>query len=199
MEKKNIQKNELLCSAGNSVNMAESQRVTAQGRKRWSLPQRSETDESKGSPRCPDQDPGRKLAVPFRGHIPGGLHPGKKIVVVGIVDPHPDRFYIALTCGRGTSREPPPNVALELCVRFKDQQVLRKACISGVWGEVEKAVPFFPFIKDQPFKIELHCEHSRFRGIVDGHQLFDFDHRLKPLGNIDTLWIKGSITLTKLA
>lgn len=63
------------------------------------------------------------------------------------------RFYIALTCGRGTSREPPPDVALELCARFRDRQVLRRACESGSWGDVDRAVPFFPFIRDQPFKV----------------------------------------------
>lgn len=63
------------------------------------------------------------------------------------------RFYLALTCGRGTSREPPPDVALELCVRFRDRQVLRRACLSGVWGDAERDVPFFPFIRDQPFKV----------------------------------------------
>uniref|UniRef100_A0A3Q2D4N0 Galectin n=2 Tax=Cyprinodon variegatus TaxID=28743 RepID=A0A3Q2D4N0_CYPVA len=109
------------------------------------------------------------------------------------------RFYVALTCGRGTSKEPPPNVALELCVRFKDRQVLRRACMSGSWGEVERAVPFFPFIKDQPFKMEFHCEQSRLRVFVDGQKLFDFAHRVLPLSDIDTLWIKGSLTITKLA
>ncbi|XP_040002226.1 galectin-related protein isoform X3 [Xiphias gladius] len=109
------------------------------------------------------------------------------------------RFYIALTCGCGTSREPPPDVALELCVRFKDRQVLRNACVSGSWGDVERAVPFFPFIRDQPFKMEIHCEQSRFRVFVDGQQLFDFHHRLTSLGGVDTLWVKGSITITKLA
>lgn len=63
------------------------------------------------------------------------------------------RFYVALTCGRGTSREPPPDVALELCVRFRDRQVLRRACVSGLWGDAERDVPFFPFIGDQPFKV----------------------------------------------
>lgn len=199
-------------------------------------------------------------SVPFRGHITGGMRPGKKVVVVGVVDPHPDRyrrvylafffnpfiiintllvfyrckkvqvvimcspkssppsqitwsqikipragilmsswpsilcqaeivlflkegfqrkkvplrvisdtkgkvagsygkeisfvrFYIALTRGRGTSREPPPDVALELCVRFKDQQILRRACVSGSWGDADRAIPFFPFIKEQPFKV----------------------------------------------
>lgn len=64
------------------------------------------------------------------------------------------RFYVALTCGRGTSREPPPDVALELCVRFQDRQVLRRACVSGLWGDTERDVPFFPFIRDQPFKVQ---------------------------------------------
>ncbi|XP_049428529.1 galectin-related protein-like isoform X2 [Epinephelus fuscoguttatus] len=179
--------------------MAETHRVTAQGRKKWAIPQRSATHENKPSVRPPDNDAERNLAVPFRGHITGGMRPGKKVVVVGVVDSCPDRFYIALTCGRGTSREPPPDVALELCVRFRDRQVLRRACVSGSWGDVDRAVPFFPFIRDQPFKIEIHCEQSRFRVFVDGQKLFDFHHRLTSLGDIDTLWIKGSITITKLA
>ncbi|XP_043971412.1 galectin-related protein-like isoform X1 [Gambusia affinis] len=180
------------------MKMAESHRVTAQGRKKWSLPQRDETDQNKLASRCPDGEAKKKLEVPFRGHITGGLQPGKKVIVVGVVDPSPDRFYVALTCGRG-SREPPPNVALELCVRFKDRQVLRRACMSGSWGEVERAVPCFPFIKDQPFKIEMRCEHGRFQVFVDGQQLFSFQHRVLPLSHIDTLWIKGSLKITKLA
>ena len=63
------------------------------------------------------------------------------------------RFYVALTCGPGSSREPPPDVALELCVRFRDRQVLRRSCVSGCWGDAERTVAFFPFIRDQPFKV----------------------------------------------
>ncbi|XP_059187991.1 galectin-related protein-like [Centropristis striata] len=174
--------------------MAETHRGTTQGRKKWCVPQRSATDV-----RPPERETDTHLAVPFRGHISGGMRPGKKVVVVGVVDPRPDRFYIALTRGRGTSREPPPDVALELCVRFKDQQVLRRACESGSWGDADRAVPFFPFIKGQPFKAEIHCEHGRFRVFVDGQKLFDFHHRLTSLSDIDTLWIKGSLTITKLA
>uniref|UniRef100_UPI0037E9C01E galectin-related protein-like n=1 Tax=Semicossyphus pulcher TaxID=241346 RepID=UPI0037E9C01E len=178
--------------------MAETHRVTAApGRKKWVFPQRSE--ENKPSVGSSARDAHRSLAVPFRGHISGGMCPGKKVVMVGVVDPRPDRFYVALTCGRGTSGEPPPNVALELCVRFRDRQVVRRACVSGSWGDIERAVPFFPFIKDQPFKMEFHCEQSRLRVFVDGQKLFDFSHRLTSLDKVDTLWIKGSITITKLA
>lgn len=48
-------------------------------------------------------------------------------------------------------------------------------------------------------QMEVHCEHSRFRVLVDGQQLFDFNHRVMSLRDIDTLWIKGSVTITKLA
>ncbi|KAM8772155.1 galectin-related protein-like [Acanthopagrus schlegelii] len=181
------------------INMADTHRASAQGRKKWVFPQKSLTDGNKTSVRSADRDADRTLAVPFRGPITGGMQPGKKVVVVGVVDPRPDRFYVALTCGRGTSGEPPPDVALELCVRFRDRQVLRRACVSGSWGDVDRTVPFFPFIRDQPFKMEVHCEHSRFRVLVDGQQLFDFNHRVMLLRDIDTLWIKGSVTITKLA
>ncbi|XP_030292332.1 galectin-related protein-like isoform X1 [Sparus aurata] len=181
------------------INMADTHRASAQGRKKWVFPQKSLTDGNKASVLSADRDADRTLAVPFRGPITGGMQPGKKVVVVGVVDPRPDRFYVALTCGRGTSGEPPPDVALELCVRFRDRQVLRRACVSGSWGDVDRAVPFFPFIRDLPFKIEIHCEHSRFRVLVDGQQLFDFNHRVTSLRDIDTLWIKGSVTITKLA
>lgn len=30
-------------------------------------------------------------SVPFRGHVAGGMRPGKKVVVMGVVDSCPDR------------------------------------------------------------------------------------------------------------
>lgn len=68
---------------------------------------------------------------------------------------------MALTCGRGTSREPPTNVALELCTRFRERQVLSRACRSGTWWEAERSAPFFPFIPDQPFKVAATSGWSR--------------------------------------
>lgn len=175
--------------------MAEARGVTAQGRKKWVLPPKVAADENEAV----EREAERNLTVPFRGHISGGLQLGKTVVIVGVVDSRPDRFYVALTCGRGTSREPPPDVALELCVRFRDRQVLRRACVSGSWGDADRAVPFFPFIREQPFKIEIRCERSRFRVFVDGQQLFDFHHRVTSLSLVDTLWIKGSVSINKLA
>uniref|UniRef100_A0A8C7K3R4 Galectin n=1 Tax=Oncorhynchus kisutch TaxID=8019 RepID=A0A8C7K3R4_ONCKI len=145
------------------------------------------------------QSPLTKRLFPFSGHITGGMRPGKKIIVMGIVNPEPDSFDISLACGCGTVDEAPPtDVALELCAKFEDLQFLRKACVSGTWGDAEKLIPYFPFIEDQPFRIEIHCELLRFRVFVDGHQLFDFYHRVQSLLDIDTLRINGSLTITKL-
>ncbi|XP_061535123.1 galectin-related protein-like isoform X1 [Phycodurus eques] len=178
--------------------MAAEQSVTTRERKKWKI----DGDEAKASiSNNSKQDTRTNLAVPFRGHITGGLHPGRKVVIVGVVDSHPDKFYVALTCGRCTrDGEPPPDVALEMCVCFGggQHQVLRRACVAGAWSRADSAVPFFPFIPGQPFKMEVQCELGRFRVFVDGQKLFDFQHRVAPLHLVDTLWIKGSIAITKL-
>ncbi|XP_051939944.1 galectin-related protein-like [Hippocampus zosterae] len=180
--------------------MAAGLRATTRERKKWKIDS-TEARAGAGSGSGSDGQPltDNKLAVPFRGDIGGGMHPGRKLVVVAIVDSHPDKFYVALTCGRGTRGRPPPDVALETCVRFGGRrQVLRRACVAGVWGRADSDVPFFPFIAGQPFKMEVECESGGFRVFVDAQKLFDFRHRLAPLHSVDTLWIKGSVTITKL-
>ncbi|XP_039995100.1 galectin-related protein-like isoform X4 [Xiphias gladius] len=133
------------------------------------------------------EDLSRLLTVPFSGRIRGGMRPGKKIIVMGIVDLEPDSFNMSLTCGRDSEKEEAPHdVALKLTARFSDRQFLRSARVSGKWTEEEASTAYFPFIPDQPFRVEIHCEHQRFRIFVDGHQLFDFYHKVKSLPSIDT-------------
>uniref|UniRef100_A0A8C9EXG3 Galectin n=11 Tax=Neognathae TaxID=8825 RepID=A0A8C9EXG3_PAVCR len=137
-----------------------------------------------------------RLIVPFCGHIKGGMRPGKKILVMGIVDLNPESFGISLTCGE--SEDPPADVAIELKAVFTDRQFIRNSCVAGEWGEEQSSIPYFPFIPDQPFRVEILCEHPRFRIFVDGHQLFDFYHRIETLSAIDTIKINGDLQLTKL-
>ncbi|XP_034040740.1 galectin-related protein-like isoform X2 [Thalassophryne amazonica] len=145
------------------------------------------------------EDLTRLLTVPFSGRIRGGMRPGKKIIVMGIVDLEPESFDVSLTCGRDTEKEESQHdVALKLAARFADRQFLRSARISGKWTEEEASTTYFPFIPDQPFRIEIHCEHQRFRIFVDGHQLFDFYHKVKTLPFIDTVRIRGDLQITKL-
>ncbi|XP_077437715.1 lectin, galactoside-binding-like b isoform X2 [Vanacampus margaritifer] len=145
------------------------------------------------------EDLARLLTVPFSGRIRGGMRPGKKIIVMGIVDLEPDCFDVSLTCGRDKDKEEAASdVALKLTARFSDRQFLRSARVAGKWTEEEASTVYFPFIPDQPFRVEIHCEHQRFRIFVDGHQLFDFYHKVKSLTSIDTVRIDGDLQITKL-
>ncbi|NP_001007175.1 lectin, galactoside-binding-like b [Danio rerio] len=109
-------------------------------------------------------------------------------------------FDISLTCGHNEEKEDEKlaDVALKLSARFTERQFLRNARVSGKWSEEEAPIAYFPFIPDQPFRIEIHCEHQRFRIFVDGHQLFDFYHKVKSLQAINMIRIVGSLQITKL-
>ncbi|XP_069464281.1 galectin-related protein [Ambystoma mexicanum] len=135
-----------------------------------------------------------RLTVPFCGHIKAGMRPGKKILVMGILDPNPESFDVRLTCGEADDAD----VAMELKALFAEKQLLRNARVAGVWGEEQSSQAYFPFIPDQPFRVEILCEHPRFRVFVDGHQLFDFYHCVPNLSAIDTIRINGDLQLTKL-
>ena len=70
-----------------------------------------------------------QAGVYFRGHIKGGMRPGKKVLVMGIVDLTPESFAVGLTSG--DPEDPPAHVAIELEAVFTDLQLLRNSCISG--------------------------------------------------------------------
>ncbi|XP_068423796.1 galectin-related protein-like isoform X2 [Clinocottus analis] len=146
------------------------------------------------------EDISHQLTVPFSGRIRSGMRPGKKILVMGIVDLEPDSLDVSLTCGRDSEKAgtTPHDVALKLTARFADRQFLRSARVNGKWTGEEASTAYFPFIPDQPFRIEIHCEHQRFRIFVDGHPLFDFYHKVKSFSSIDTIQIRGDLLITKL-
>ena len=73
------------------------------------------------------------LSVLFCGHIRGGMRPGKKVLVMGIVNLNPESFAISLTCG--DLEDPPAEMAIELKAVFTDRQWLRNSCIFGERGE----------------------------------------------------------------
>lgn len=63
-------------------------------------------------------------------------------------------FDVSLTCGRASEKEEPLyDVALKLTARFTDRQFLRSARVSGKWVGEEVSTAYFPFIPDQPFRV----------------------------------------------
>ena len=61
------------------------------------------------------------------------MRPGKKVLVMGIVNLNPESFAISLTCG--DLEDPPAEMAIELKAVFTDRQQLRNSCIFGERGE----------------------------------------------------------------
>lgn len=59
-----------------------------------------------------------RLIVPFYVHIKDGMRPGKKVLVMGIIDLNPESFAITLTCG--DSEACLADVATELRVLFSE-------------------------------------------------------------------------------
>uniref|UniRef100_A0A8C9KZ60 Galectin domain-containing protein n=1 Tax=Panthera tigris altaica TaxID=74533 RepID=A0A8C9KZ60_PANTA len=124
-----------------------------------------------------------RLIVPFCGHITGGMRPGKKLLVVG-------SFAISLTWG--DSEDPSANVAIELKAGFTDWQLLRNSCISGERGEGQSVIPYFPFIPDQLFRVEILCKHPCFRARPY------FYHHIQMPSAADTIKIHGDLQIAKL-
>ncbi|XP_010785511.1 galectin-related protein-like [Notothenia coriiceps] len=113
----------------------------------------------------PDKEISRLLTVPFSGRIRGGMRPGKKIIVMGIVELEPESFDVSLTCGRDSEKDGTlHDVALKLTARFNDRQFMRSARIAGKWTAEEASTDYFPFIPDQPFRVKMLflCSHTRW-------------------------------------
>uniref|UniRef100_A0A673MHU3 Lectin, galactoside-binding-like b n=1 Tax=Sinocyclocheilus rhinocerous TaxID=307959 RepID=A0A673MHU3_9TELE len=113
------------------------------------------------------EDISRILTVPFSGRIRGGMRPGKKIIIMGIIDPEPDRY-----------------VFISKLHTFKNDSF-----------DLISFCSFSPLLSTF-IQIEIHCEHQRFRIFVDGHQLFDFYHKVKSLPAINMIRIVGSLQKT---
>jgi len=72
---------------------------------------------------------------------------------------------VSLTCGRDSEKEGPPHdVALKLTARFSDHQFLRNARIAGKWTGEEASTAYFPFIPDQPFRVNAAFSLLTTRG-----------------------------------
>ncbi|XP_006632781.3 galectin-related protein B [Lepisosteus oculatus] len=132
----------------------------------------------------------------YVGEIKGGLKPSMRLIVMGIVNQQPKSIAVALACH---PQDPDTDVGLQVTVCFHDRAILRNAKVSGEWGVMEKNIPYFPFAAGEAFKMEILCEHQRFRILVDGQPLCGFSYRVQPLASLTALHVSGDMQLTKVA
>ncbi|XP_067875287.1 galectin-9-like isoform X5 [Heterodontus francisci] len=127
--------------------------------------------------------------VPYQAYI-GSIRPQQKIKVVGTVKPKPYRFTINLKAGYSD------NIALHINQRFDENAVVRNSCINKSWSTEERGLPFLPFVPGQTFEVLIVVQPTCYKVSVNGRHLFNFNHRLQPLNQVDHLEVTGDISLS---
>ncbi|XP_068934697.1 galectin-4 isoform X2 [Petaurus breviceps papuanus] len=128
--------------------------------------------------------------VPFFGQIRGGLTPRKTIVIKGLVSPQATSISINFKVAQ--SQE----VALHINPRMPEGAVVRNSFMGGKWGQEERSISFNPFTRGQYFDLSIRCGHDRFKVFANGQHIFDFAHRLSAFNRVDTVEIKGDVSLS---
>ncbi|XP_078592224.1 galectin-8-like isoform X2 [Branchiostoma floridae x Branchiostoma japonicum] len=152
---------------------------------------------SMAPPGAPPSCGPQALQVPYIGSIPGGLYPGRMVIINGTVHPGmPDRFHFNLQCGASTA--PRADIAMQFNPRFAARAVVRNSLTNNKWGAEEKDTPYFPFMPGQPFELMVLCQQDSFKVAVNGQHLTEFRHRIQPLTRVDTLVVEGKVSLQQI-
>ncbi|XP_048474289.1 galectin-9-like isoform X1 [Rhincodon typus] len=127
--------------------------------------------------------------VPYQAYI-GSIKPQQKIKIIGTVKAKPYRFTINLKVSYYD------NIALHINQRFDENAVVRNSRINQNWGTEERSLPFLPFLPGQTFEMQIVIQPTCYKILVNGRHLFNFNHRIQPLNQIDQLEVTGDISLS---
>ncbi|XP_062915905.1 galectin-9-like isoform X3 [Mobula hypostoma] len=127
--------------------------------------------------------------VPYQAYI-GSIRPHQLIKVIGTVKVNSHRFTVNLIASYSN------NIALHINQRFDENAVVRNTRTNMNWGVEERGVPFLPFVPGQTFELQIHVEPTSYKVLVNGRHLFNYNHRLQPLNQINTLEVSGDVTLS---
>ncbi|XP_074075116.1 galectin-4 [Macrotis lagotis] len=128
--------------------------------------------------------------VPFWGRIQGGLTARKTIVIKGLVNQRADNITINLKEAQSE------NLALHINLRITEGAVVRNSFMDNKWGKEERKLTFNPFSQGQYFDLSIRCGQDQFKVFANGQHIFDFTHRLSAFHKVDTVEIKGDLTLS---
>ncbi|XP_002731589.1 galectin-8-like [Saccoglossus kowalevskii] len=135
-------------------------------------------------------------SIPFLGHIPGCLSPGKMVIIYGTIPPKADRFGINFQIG--TSTKPRADIAFHLAIRVKLGHIVRNTLTNDKWGAEENGVPYQPFAHGHNFEIMILADKDEFKVAVNGQHYITYKHRVRPLKKIDYLGIIGDVIITSV-
>ncbi|XP_020320050.1 galectin-9-like isoform X2 [Oncorhynchus kisutch] len=137
----------------------------------------------------PPYTPQPSFVVPYKNIMVGGLYPGRNIIVQGVVNHNADRFYVNLRFNSG--------VAFHFNPRFDENTVVRNSLLKEQWGPEERKGGM-PFYRGQPFTVTITCDTKCYRVMVNGVQMFSYNHRHFLLQQIDILEVEGDVSLSSV-
>ncbi|XP_023824548.1 galectin-9 isoform X2 [Salvelinus sp. IW2-2015] len=137
----------------------------------------------------PPYTPQPSFVVPYNNIMVGGLYPGRNIIVQGVVNHNADKFCVNLRFNSG--------VALHFNPRFNENIVVRNSLLKGQWGPEERNGGM-PFYRGQPFTVTIMCDTKCYRVMVNGVQMFSYNHRHFLLQEIDILEVEGDVSLSSV-
>ncbi|KAL7848331.1 hypothetical protein AOLI_G00230490 [Acnodon oligacanthus] len=138
----------------------------------------------------PPYSPPQAYAMPYKTIMQGGLYPGKTIIVQGFINHDADRFCINLRFNSG--------LAFHFNPRFSENAVVRNSLLQDKWGPEEKTGGM-PFYRGQPFSVTIVCDTQCYRIMVNGIQMFTYNHRYFLLQQIDILEVEGNVSLNSVS
>nr|AAR84192.1 tandem-repeat galectin Gal9-L1 [Danio rerio] len=133
--------------------------------------------------------PAPNYTIPYKTVMNGGLHPGKNIVINGIVNPNAKRITFNLCYRSG--------IAFHYNPRFDENVVVRNTNQMEKWG-AEERFGGLPFHKGQAFQVTISCNPQHYNIFVNGKQEHTYKHRYTKLNDIDILEICGDLQLTSV-
>lgn len=137
----------------------------------------------------PPYSPPQSYTVPYKAVIQGGMYPGKNLIIQGIPNQQADRFCINLRFNSG--------IALHFNPRFKENTVVRNSHLNNRWGSEERSGGM-PFQSGQPFTVTFVCDTQCYRIIVNGVQMFTYNHRHFSHEQTDIVEITGDVNLSSV-
>ncbi|XP_062393334.1 galectin-9-like isoform X2 [Sardina pilchardus] len=137
----------------------------------------------------PPYSPPKAYTVPYKTVIQGGLYPGKNITIQGVPNQQAASFCINLRFNSG--------IALHFNPRFKENTVVRNSHLNNKWGAEERSGGM-PFHCGQPFTVMFVCDTQCYRIIVNGVQMFTYNHRHFSHEQTDIVEISGDLSLSSV-
>ncbi|XP_036379157.1 galectin-9-like [Megalops cyprinoides] len=88
-------------------------------------------------------------------------------------------------------------IAFHFNPRFNENAVVRNSFLKERWGQEERSRGM-PFYRSQPFMVMIVCDEQFYKVIVNGAQIFTYNHRHSVFQEIHILKVNGDVTLSSV-